>query len=152
MAFDADGAERALLRGMVSSVFVAVTVYAITFPSIPSLFPSEMMAREVRGHRLRGSASGLDLRLSGAEPRLPARHATRFTDGAGRGRIPRMAAHAASRWSMRVSERTFVQRANALGVRLPWATASSGSMSATASASTIAVFYSAGDAMSALTG
>jgi len=39
--YDADGAERALLRGMIASVLVAVTVYAVTLRLLPSLFPSE---------------------------------------------------------------------------------------------------------------
>ena len=33
--YEADGPERALLRGMVASVFVAITVYAVSFPSLP---------------------------------------------------------------------------------------------------------------------
>ena len=30
--YEVDGAERALLRGMMASVFIAITVYAVTFP------------------------------------------------------------------------------------------------------------------------
>jgi 4-amino-4-deoxy-L-arabinose transferase-like glycosyltransferase len=46
--YDVDGAERSLLRGMVASLFVAITVYAVTFPSLPALFPSALVADEVR--------------------------------------------------------------------------------------------------------
>jgi len=46
--YDVDGAERSLLRGMVASVFVAFTVYAVTFPMLPSLFPSALVADELR--------------------------------------------------------------------------------------------------------
>jgi 4-amino-4-deoxy-L-arabinose transferase-like glycosyltransferase len=46
--YDVDGAERSLLRGMASSVFIAITVYAVMFPSLPALFPSALIAEEVR--------------------------------------------------------------------------------------------------------
>jgi len=46
--YDVDGAERALLRGMVASVLIAITVYAVTFPSLPALFPSAVIADELR--------------------------------------------------------------------------------------------------------
>ena len=45
--YEVDGPERALLRGMVASVLVGVTVYAITFPAMPSLFPSELVSEAV---------------------------------------------------------------------------------------------------------
>ena len=47
--YDADGAERSLLRGMVASLFVAITAYAVTFPSLSALFPSAMVDDEIRG-------------------------------------------------------------------------------------------------------
>ncbi len=81
--YEVDGAERALLRGMVSSVFIAITVYAVAFPMLPVLFPSALVAENVR-------ASGC------ANPQLASTFAyqepslvfllgtdTRFTDGAG---------------------------------------------------------------------
>ena len=37
--YESDGAEPALLRGMVASIFVAITVYGVTFPLLPALFP-----------------------------------------------------------------------------------------------------------------
>src|SRR5665811_2224090 len=46
--YEVDGAERSLLRGMVASVFIAITVYAVTFPSLPGLFPSALIADEMR--------------------------------------------------------------------------------------------------------
>jgi 4-amino-4-deoxy-L-arabinose transferase-like glycosyltransferase len=45
--YEVDGPERALLRGMAASVLVGVTVYAITFPTMPSLFPSELVSKAV---------------------------------------------------------------------------------------------------------
>jgi len=45
--YEVDGPERSLLRGMTTSVFVAVTVYAVTFPSLIALFPSALIAEDV---------------------------------------------------------------------------------------------------------
>jgi len=45
--YEVDGPERSLLRGMVTSVLVAVTVYAITFPSLIVLFPSALIAEDL---------------------------------------------------------------------------------------------------------
>jgi len=114
--YEVDGPERALLRGMAAAVFVALTVYAIAFPALPALFPSELVAQAVR-------ASGCE------QPRLASTRAyqepslvfllgteTRFTDGAGAAEYLRQGvcrfvlvdAH---------SERSFVQRAEAVGLR-----------------------------------
>ncbi len=114
--YEVDGAERSLLRGMVASVFVAITVYAVTFPSLPVLFPSALIADDL-------SASGCD------QPRVVSTYYyeepslvflvgtdTRFTDGAGAAqfldqgpcRFALIDAH---------SERSFVQRADAIGLR-----------------------------------
>jgi 4-amino-4-deoxy-L-arabinose transferase-like glycosyltransferase len=46
--YEVDGPERSLLRAMVSSVLIAVTVYAVTFPSLPALFPSALVADALR--------------------------------------------------------------------------------------------------------
>ena len=46
--YDVDGPERSLLRGMVASVLMAITVYAVTFPSLPTLFPSALVADALR--------------------------------------------------------------------------------------------------------
>ncbi len=42
--YEADGAERSLLRAAVASVLVANTLYGLIFPSMTSLFPSVMLA------------------------------------------------------------------------------------------------------------
>jgi 4-amino-4-deoxy-L-arabinose transferase-like glycosyltransferase len=114
--YEADGAERALLRGMMASVFVAITVYAITFPSLPPLFPSALVAEALR-------ASDCDEpQVVGTyyyqEPSLVFLVGTdiRFTDGIG-------AAHflygGPCRFALidALSERSFVQRANAIDLR-----------------------------------
>ncbi|HEY6834542.1 MAG TPA: glycosyltransferase family 39 protein [Pseudolabrys sp.] len=114
--YEVDGAERALLRGMTASVFIGITVYAITFPSLPALFPSQLIADEVR-------ASGC------AEPHVVATFAyqepslvflagtdTRFTDGPGAAEFLRGGDCHFALIDGR-SERGFVQRADAIGLR-----------------------------------
>jgi 4-amino-4-deoxy-L-arabinose transferase-like glycosyltransferase len=114
--YEVDGAERALLRGMVASVFIAITVYAIMFPLLPSLFPSKLIADEIR-------ASGCK------EPQVVSTFAyqepslvfmmgtgTRFTDGAGAAEFLNNGACHFALIDPR-SERAFVARANAIGLR-----------------------------------
>ena len=114
--YEADGAERALLRAMMSSVFVGIAVYAVTFPSLPVLFPSALIAAEVR-------AAGCE------PPHVASTYAyqepslvfllgteTRFTDGAGAAEFLRSGPCHFALIDAR-NERSFVQRADALGVR-----------------------------------
>ena len=110
-----DGAERALLRGMMASVFVAIAVYAVTFPSLPALFPSALIAEELRAagcEQPQVASTGYQepslVFLLGTE--------TRFTDGIGAAKFlgpgPCHFALIDAR-----NERSFVQRANAIGLR-----------------------------------
>ncbi|HVZ51120.1 MAG TPA: glycosyltransferase family 39 protein [Pseudolabrys sp.] len=114
--YDADGPERSLLRGMMASVFVAITAYAIAFPSLPNLFPSALIADELR-------ATGCD------DPHVAATYVyqepslvfllgtnTRFTDGVGAAEFLRAGTCHFALIDPR-SERSFVQRANAIGLR-----------------------------------
>jgi 4-amino-4-deoxy-L-arabinose transferase-like glycosyltransferase len=113
--YEVDGAERSLLRGMVASVLIAVTVYAVTFPSLPALFPSALVADALRI----GECGSPRVASTGyyQEPSLVFLLGTdtRFTDGAG-------AAEFLSRGACRFalvdarSERSFVQRADAIGL------------------------------------
>ncbi|KQZ01214.1 glycosyl transferase [Pseudolabrys sp. Root1462] len=114
--FDADGPERALLRGMMASVFIAITVYAITFPMLPSLFPSEIVAREVRAKGC--EAPQLASTYTYQEPSLVflLGTETKFTDGPGAAEFLHGGTCRFALVDPR-SERAFVQRANALGVR-----------------------------------
>ena len=114
--YEVDGPERALLRGMVASVFIAITVYAVAFPSLPELFPSALIADELR-------ASGCATPHVAAtgyyqEPSLVFLLGTdtRFTDGAGAAEFLRAGPCRFALIDAR-SERSFVQRANALGLR-----------------------------------
>ncbi|MBS0247723.1 MAG: glycosyltransferase family 39 protein [Proteobacteria bacterium] len=140
--FDVDGPERALLRGMVSSVFIAVTVYAITFPMLPSLFPSELVAREVR-------AKGCE------DPHLASTYTyqepslvfllgtkTRFTDGPGAAEFLNGGLCRFALVDPR-SERAFVQRANALGVRFTLGNRIEGFNVSNGKHFAMALFYSA---------
>ena len=86
--YEVDGAERALLRGAVASVFIAITAYAVTFPSLPALFPSALIAEDGGRERLREAASRVHRLLPGAEPGLPARHRYAFHRCRGGRRIP----------------------------------------------------------------
>ncbi len=87
--YEADGAERALLRGMVASVFVAIAVYAVTFPSLPGLFPERADRRGSARRRLSAATGRFDLRVSGTEPGVHARHRHAFYRRRRRRRIPR---------------------------------------------------------------
>ena len=113
--YEADGSERALLRGMIASLLVAIMVYALTFPSLPALFPSAAIANALRDSDCRepkvastGYQEPSVVFLLGTE--------TRFTDGAnaaeflrrGPCRFALIDAH---------NERGFLQRANAIGLR-----------------------------------
>jgi 4-amino-4-deoxy-L-arabinose transferase-like glycosyltransferase len=114
--YEADGAERSLLRAMVASIFIAITVYAITFPQLPSLFPSVLIAEEIRAadcERPRvASTSGYQepslVFLLGTE--------TRFTDGAGAADFLRLKPCHFALIDPR-SERNFVQSAESMGLR-----------------------------------
>ena len=114
--YEVDGPERALLRGMLTSVLVAVTVYAIAFPWLPALFPSALIADELH-------ATGCENPQVAAtgyyqEPSLVflLGTKTRFTSGAGAAEFLQQGACHFALIDAR-SERSFVQRANAVGLR-----------------------------------
>jgi 4-amino-4-deoxy-L-arabinose transferase-like glycosyltransferase len=114
--YEADGAERSLLRAMAASIFMAITVYAITIPQLPSLFPSALIAEEIRAadcERPRvASTYGYQepslVFLLGTE--------TRFTDGAGAADFLRSKPCHFALIDAR-SERSFVQSAESMGLR-----------------------------------
>ena len=114
--YEVDGAERSLLRGMVASVLMAITVYAVTVPSLPSLFPSSMIADEIRA-------------TDCPQPRVASTYAyqepslvfllgtgTRFTDGAGAADFLRAGPCQFALVDSR-SANSFAQRAEASGTR-----------------------------------
>src|SRR3974390_325133 len=114
--YEIDGAERALLRAMISSVFVGITVYAMTFPSLPSLFPSALIAEEV--HATGCEQPHVGSTFAYQEPTLVFLRGTgsHFTDGVDAAEFLRSGACHFALIDPR-NERSFAQRADALGLR-----------------------------------
>ena len=113
--YDDSRAERSLLNAAVAALFLAFTVYGVVLPSLTPLFPSAEIARALRNVVCvgpRAAAAGFQ------EPSLVfmAGTSTMLTDGSG-------AADFLSQGSCRFalveqrSERGFVQRAEAIGLR-----------------------------------
>jgi len=113
--YEVDGAERSLLRGMIASVLIAITVYAVTVPSLPSLFPSAMIADDMR------SSDCPQPRVASTfayqEPSLVflLGTGTRFTDGAGAADFLRAGPCQFALVDPR-SAHSFVQRAESIGL------------------------------------
>jgi len=114
--YDVDGPERSLLRGMISSVFIAITVYAVAFPSLPALFPSALVADELRA--VDCEQPHVASTFAYQEPSLVFLLGTdtRFTDGAGAAEFLRAGPCHFALVDVR-SERGFVQRADSIGLR-----------------------------------
>jgi len=114
--YEADGAERSLLRGLAASVLIGVAVYALTFPRLPALFPSATVAAELKASGC--TAPQLVSALSYQEPSLVflAGTDTSFADGAGAAEFLK---HGDCRFALidARGERGFVQRAEAIGLR-----------------------------------
>ena len=141
--YEVDGPERSLLRATLTSVFVAMTVYAVAFPALPALFPSAVIADDVR-------ATGC------AQPRVAATGYyqepslvfllgtdTLFTSGAGAAEfLAKGPCHFALIDAR--SERSFVLRANAIGLRYALARRISGYNISIGRPVTLAVFRSMG--------
>ncbi|HET7913023.1 MAG TPA: glycosyltransferase family 39 protein [Pseudolabrys sp.] len=113
--YDADGAERALLRGMVASVLVAITVYAVALRMLPSLFPSAMIAEDIAMSDCRFAHVASTFAYQ--EPSLVFLSGTdtRFTDGAGAADFLRGGSCRFAVVDPR-SERAFAQRAESIGL------------------------------------
>ena len=114
--YDVDGAERALLRGMIASVLVAITVYAVTLRLLPSLFPSAMIAEDIGMTECR--PPHIASTFSYQEPSLVflLGTGTRFTDGPGAADFLRGGPCRFAVVDSR-SERAFAQRAESTGLR-----------------------------------
>ena len=114
--YDVDGPERALLRGMAASVLVGITVYATTFPAMPSLFPSELVSEAV--HATGCEAPHVASTGYYQEPSLVFLLGTdtKFTDAAGAAEFLKGGDCRFALIDAR-SERNFIQRANAIGLR-----------------------------------
>jgi hypothetical protein len=114
--YEVDGAERALLRGMVASVLVAITVYAVALRLLPSLFPSAMIAEDISLTECRPPHVASTFAYQ--EPSLVflLGTGTRFTDGAGAADFLRGGPCRFAIVDPR-SERAFAQRAETIGLR-----------------------------------
>lgn len=140
--FAVDGAERAVLRGMASSIFIAIAIYAVTFPLLPSLFPSQLVAREVR---TKGCVHPqLVSTYNYQEPSLVflLGTETKFTDGPGAAEFLHEGPCRFALIDAR-SERAFVQRANALNVRFTLGNRIDGFNISNGKRFSMAVFHSA---------
>jgi 4-amino-4-deoxy-L-arabinose transferase-like glycosyltransferase len=113
--YDDNRAERSLLNAVVSAVFLAIAIYGVVLPALTPLFPSAEIARALRNVACVGpkaAAAGFH------EPSLVfmTGTSTLLTDGSG-------AADFLSQGTCRFavveqrSERGFVQRAEAIGLR-----------------------------------
>jgi 4-amino-4-deoxy-L-arabinose transferase-like glycosyltransferase len=113
--YEVDGPERSLLRGMAASVFIAITVYAATFPSLPALFPSALIAAELRA----SDCAEPQVAATGyyQEPSLVflLGTGTRFTDGTG---AAMFLGQGPCRFALIETRHvgSFVQRANSIGL------------------------------------
>jgi 4-amino-4-deoxy-L-arabinose transferase-like glycosyltransferase len=114
--YEADGPERSLLRGMAASILVAFSVYGVVMPSLPALFPSAAIARAVQ------SAAGCENPTAASagfhEPSLVflLGTSTRLTDGVGAADFLRQGGCRVAMIESR-SERNFLRRAEAIGLR-----------------------------------
>ncbi len=113
--YEVDGAELSLVRACIASVCVSFMVYGATFPALPTLFPAEELASEMRGVDCK------DPMIATAgyhEPSLVLLTSTdlRHTDGAGAAEFLRPGGCRFVFVESR-QERSFVQRADAIGLR-----------------------------------
>ncbi len=113
--FEDSRAERSLLNAVVAAMFLAVAVYGIVLPSLTSVFPSAEVARALRNVVCVGpkaAAAGFH------EPSLVFMTGTdaRLTDGSG---AADFLGQGSCRFALVESrtERAFVQRAEAIGLR-----------------------------------
>ena len=140
--FEESRAERSLLNAVIAAMFLAVAVYGIVLPSLTTLFPSAGSRARAAQRRLR-RAEGRRGRLPRAESRVHDRHRTLLTDGSG-------AADFLGQGTCRFalvesrSERGFVQRAEAIGLRYNVATRIEGYNISQGKAISIAIFRSEG--------
>jgi hypothetical protein len=114
--YEVDGAEHSLLRGMVASICMGATVYAITFPALPALFPSELVREAVAANHC--PQPRLASTYSYQEPSLVflLGTETHFTDGTGAAEFMHKGGCRFALVGPR-SEVSFIQRANVLGLR-----------------------------------
>ncbi len=140
--YDDARAERSLLNGVVASLFLSMAIYGVVVPSLTPVFPSVELARALRNVQCVGpkaASAGFH------EPSLVfmAGTDTVLTDGSG---AADFLGQGSCRFALieRQSERTFVQRAEAIGLRYNAATRIEGYNYSQGRAISISVFRSEG--------
>jgi len=113
--FEADGAERSLLRAVAASILLLIAVFGIVMPSLSGLFPSPHLARYVRAFDCEHpvvAAAGYH------EPSLVylAGTQTKLVDGAGAAEFLRLGGCRFAFVEAR-QERNFLRRADVIGLR-----------------------------------
>ncbi len=113
--YDADGAERSLLRAMAASILIMFAIFGVAIPSIPALFPSVALARAVRDS---GCANPAVAAAGYHEPSLVflVGTPTRLTEGAAAADFLRQGSCRFALIDER-QERGFLRRAEAIGLR-----------------------------------
>src|SRR3954454_13418140 len=139
---DNNHAERSLLNALVAALMLAVTVYGIVLPSLTPLFPSIEIARALRNVTCVGpkaAAAGYH------EPSLVFLTGTQtvLTDGSGAADFLRQGSCRFALIEQR-SERGFVQRAEAIGLRYKVGTRIDGYNFSQGRAISISIFRSEG--------
>jgi 4-amino-4-deoxy-L-arabinose transferase-like glycosyltransferase len=113
--YDNNRAERSLLNALVAALMLAVVVYGLVLPSLTPLFPSVEIARELRNVRCVGPKAAS---AGYHEPSLVflTGTSTLLTDGSG---AADFLIQGSCRFALieQRSERSFVQRAEAIGLR-----------------------------------
>jgi len=140
--YDNNHAERSLLNALVAALMLAVTVYGIVLPSLLPLFPSIEVARALRNVTCVGpkaAAAGYH------EPSLVFLTGTQtlLTDGSGAADFLRQGSCRFALIEQR-SERSFVQRAEAIGLRYKVGTRIDGYNFSQGRAISISIFRSEG--------
>jgi 4-amino-4-deoxy-L-arabinose transferase-like glycosyltransferase len=140
--YDHNRAERSLLNSVVSAMFLALAVYGVVVPALTPLFPSAEVARALRNVVCVGpkaAAAGFH------EPSLVfmTGTSTLLTDGSG---AADFLAHGSCRFALveQRSERSFAQRAEAIGLRYDVATRVEGYNISQGRTISIAIFRSEG--------
>lgn len=115
--YDSDGAETSLLRAMVASLLLAIATYGVVLPQLASMFPSLALARIVREA---GCAEPHAAAAGYHEPSLVFLLGTRteLVDGADAAEFLRQGACRFALVEAR-HERSFLRRAQAIGLRYP---------------------------------
>jgi hypothetical protein len=135
-------AERSLLNAVVAAMFLAFAIYGVVLPALTPLFPSAEIARTLRNVRCVGpkaAAAGFH------EPSLVfmTGTGTLLTDGSGAADFLNQGSCRFALVELR-SERNFVQRAEAIGLRYNVASRIEGYNISQGRAVSIAIFRSEG--------